>query len=86
MEKIIEQIKTLFKNHFPNYPVIAIWDSGDSYLVSIGIKSGSELMDGYIKVDKNDLQIEKNWGYQKNLSEFKKIFSTPAIYVNKEVS
>lgn len=81
MEKTIKSIKTLFKNHFPNYPVIAIWDAIDSYLVAIEIKSGKDLADGFIKVGKTDLQIIKNWGYQQNLDEFKSITSDPPIYV-----
>lgn len=79
----MEKILKLFKNHFPNYPVIAIWESDDSYLVAIEIKSGKELADGFIKVDKSKLQIIKDWGYQQHLDEFKTIISKPPVYVSK---
>ena len=79
----VEKIKKLFKEKFPNYPVLAIWDAKDFYLVSIEIISGKELSDGYFKVNKNNIKLDESWGYQSNLKDFKKIIQTPAIFIRK---
>lgn len=82
----IKRIKDLFKKQFPHYPVLAIWDAGDSYLVNIEIKSGIELADGCFKVSKSSMKLDEKWGYQQHLEEFKRITSRPAIYIRKESS
>lgn len=78
---LISEILALFKERFPNYPVLAIWDAGSFYLVSIEIKSGNELADGYFKVGKKFLKIDERWGYQSHIEEFKKIIAKPAMYI-----
>lgn len=77
----IDKIIEMFKKKFPNYPVLAIWNAGNSYLVSIEIKSGNELMDGFFKVGKRYMKINESWGYQDDLDWFKRVIKTPAIYL-----
>lgn len=80
---LVSEILSLFKEKFPNYQVLAIWDAGSYYLVSIEIKSGNELADGYFKVGKTYMRIDEHWGYQSHIDEFKKIIAKPAIYIRK---
>lgn len=79
----INKIQKLFEEKFPNYPIIAIWDAGEFYLVSIEIKNGNELSDGYFKVGKTYLKIDEKWAYQSHLAEFRKIIAKPALFLRR---
>lgn len=80
---LVNEIISIFKKKFPNYPVLAIWDAGSFYLVSIEIKNGKELADGYFKVGKTYMKIDERWGYQSHIEEFKKIIAKPAMYIKR---